>query len=260
MKNLIFGVLPCLLLSLIISCATIRETGETAFILTTPQQEAQMGLAAFQDLKTSKKISTARDANNQVNRVANRLIRAVDNDVASWEIVVFDDPTPNAFALPGGKIGVHTGLLPITQNDAGLAFVIGHEMAHVTLRHGGQRMSRQLATQVGISALDLGLGMHSTDYQNNRALILTAFGIGAQYGAALPFSRENEYEADKIGMRYMAKAGYDPAEAIELWKRMQAYSQQHGGKPPEWMSTHPNDANRIRALQLYLPTARQYLP
>jgi predicted Zn-dependent protease len=155
---------------------------------------------------------------------------------------------------------VHTGLLPITKNDAGLAAVIGHEIAHVTLRHGGQRVSRQMATQFGLTAFDFGLGMNSESYQQNRGPILASLGAGAQYGLTLPFSRDNEYEADKIGMRYMAKAGYDPAAAVEVWKSMKALSEKSGGKPPEWMSTHPADANRIKALQAYLPVARQYLP
>ncbi|MEM6600559.1 MAG: M48 family metallopeptidase [Verrucomicrobiota bacterium] len=245
---------------LIAACATISETGESRFILTSPQQETQMGLAAFQDLKTSQKISTDQAAIDQVNRVANRLIPVVDYDAAKWEIVVFEDPTPNAFALPGGKIGVHTGILPITKNDAGLAAVIGHEMAHVTLRHGGQRISRQMATSALIGLADIGLGINSESYQENRSLILASFGAGAQYGMALPFSRENEYEADRIGMRYMARAGYHPQEAIELWKRMETFSHQHGNKPPEWMSTHPADANRIKALEEYLPTALAYMP
>ena len=251
---------PLLLLSLIViaACATISETGEQKIILTSELQEAQMGAAAFQDLKTAQRVSTDRAAIDQVNRVANRLIPVVDYTASSWEIVVFEDPTPNAFALPGGKIGVHTGLLPITKTDAGLAAVIGHEMAHVTLRHGGQRMTRQLATSLGIAALDIGLGMNSEDYQQNRPLILASFGAGAHYGIALPYSRKDEYEADKIGMRYMAKAGYDPAEAIKLWKRMQAYSSSIGGRPPEWMSTHPVDSNRIHALQVQLPMARKY--
>ncbi len=252
--------LSVLALIVVAACTTISETGETAFLLTTPQQETQMGLTAFQDIKTSQKISTDQAAIAQVNRVANKLFPHVEYGPDSWEVVVFEDASPNAFALPGGKIGVHTGLLPITMNDAGLAAVIGHEIAHVTLRHGGQRVSRQMATTFGLTALDLGLGMNSENYQQNRGLILAGMGVGAQYGLTLPFSRENEYEADKIGMRYMAKAGYDPAEAVEVWKRMKELSDKSGGKPPEWMSTHPADANRIKALNAYLPTARQYMP
>jgi len=252
-------LIPLALIAVVIAaCVTIEETGESRFMLISPDQEKQMGLAAFQDIKASQQVSANQQAITQVNRVAARLLPHVDYP-AQWEVVVFEDPSPNAFALPGGKIGVHTGILPITRNDGGLAAVIGHEIAHVTLRHGGQRVSRQLATSIGIAALDAGFALSSENYQENRPAILAGLGVGTQVGLTLPFSRDNEYEADRIGMRYMAKAGYDPAEAVELWKRMKAYSDQQGGKPPEWLSTHPADANRIRALQEYLPIARQYM-
>ncbi|MEM6823051.1 MAG: M48 family metallopeptidase [Verrucomicrobiota bacterium] len=240
------------------ACVTIEETGEQRFMLLTPQQEAQMGLTAFQDIKTSQQISTDPEANAQVDRVAKRLIPHVNAKHAQWEVLVFENPTPNAFALPGGKIGVHTGLLPITQSDAGLATVIGHELAHVALHHGGQRISRQMAISGAITAADIGLGMSNENYMENRSAILSGLGVGTQVGMVLPFSRENEYEADRIGMLYMAKAGYDPREAVELWKRMKAYSDQRGGKPPDWLSTHPADAKRIRALQAYLPEVLPY--
>lgn len=246
-----------LALIIIAACATISETGEKRFLLTTPQQEAQMGFTAFKDLKQSLAISDNAEANAQVQRVANRLIPHVDVPHANWEVVVFEDETPNAFALPGGKIGVHTGILPITQTDAGLAAVLGHELAHITLRHSGQRVSRQLAVQLGMTALDVGLATTQENYSQYRPQILGGLGAGASVGIILPFSRDNEYEADRIGMRYMARAGYDPREAVELWKRMKAYSEQRGGKPPEFLSTHPDDGNRIARLEYYLPEALQ---
>ncbi len=241
---------------IIVACATISETGEQRFILTTPSQEAQMGFTAFNDLKQSMKRSTNAAAVAQVQRVADRLIPHVNVPNAQWEVVVFDDDTPNAFALPGGKIGVHTGILPITQTDAGLAAVMGHELAHITLRHGGQRVSRQLAVQFGMTALDIGLATSQENYAQYRPQILAGLGAGASIGMILPFSRDNEYEADRIGMRYMARAGYDPREAVELWKRMKAHSDQRGGKPPEFLSTHPADSNRIAQLERYLPEAQ----
>jgi predicted Zn-dependent protease len=240
---------------IVVACATISETGERRFLLTTPSQEAQMGFTAFNDLKQSMKISNDAAAIAQVERVANRLIPHVNVPNAQWEVVVFDDATPNAFALPGGKIGVHTGILPITQTDAGLAAVMGHELAHITLRHGGQRVSRQLAVQLGMTALDIGLATSQENYPQYRPQILAGLGVGTSIGIVLPFSRDNEYEADRIGMRYMARAGYNPREAVELWKRMKAYSDQHGGKPPEFLSTHPADSNRIAQLEHYLPEA-----
>jgi len=254
-SRLLFGVLSILTV-LIAACATISETGEKRFILTSPQQEAEMGFAAFNDLKTGMKISQDPEANALVKRVANRLIPHANLSNAQWEVVVFDDPTPNAFALPGGKIGVHTGILPITKTEAGLAAVIGHEIAHITLRHSGQRISRQMAIQAGMTALDIGLATTQENYSNYRPQILAGMGLGTQVGLTLPFSRDNEYEADRIGMIYMARAGYDPTEAVEVWKRMRDFSSQNGGKPPEHLSTHPADANRIRQLQAYLPTAQ----
>ncbi|MGF1677999.1 MAG: M48 family metallopeptidase [Candidatus Methylacidiphilales bacterium] len=244
---------------LVVACATIHETGEKRFFLTSPQLEKQMGLTAFQDIKTSQKVSTNTAAIAQVNRVAQRIIPVVNVPGAEWEVVVFEDSAPNAFALPGGKIGIHTGLLPITQSDAGLAAVMGHEIAHVSLRHGGQRVSRQLAISGGMQLLDAGLALNSENYPRYRTQIMTGLGIGTQIGMILPFSRDNEYEADRIGMKYMAQAGYDPAEAVEVWKRMKALSDRSGGKPPEWLSTHPADASRIQALADYLPTARQFM-
>jgi predicted Zn-dependent protease len=240
---------------IVVACATISETGEQRFILTTPSQEAEMGFTAFNDLKQSMKVSNDRVAIAQVQRVANRLIPHVKVPHAQWEVLVFDDPSPNAFALPGGKIGVHTGILPITKNDAGLAAVMGHELAHITLRHGGQRVSRQLAIQMGVTALDIGLASNQENYPQYRPQILAGLGVGTSIGLVLPFSRDNEYEADRIGMRYMARAGYDPREAVELWKRMKDHSSKHGGKPPEFLSTHPADSNRIAQLERYLPEA-----
>ncbi len=196
----------------LISCVTIDETGKSAFMLMSPQQETALGASAFNDIKTNSKLSTNADAIAQVRRVVDRLTPHVNAPyVSSWEAIVIDDPTPNAFALPGGKIGVHTGILPITQTDAGLAAVIGHELAHVSLRHGGQRVSQQLAVGVGLMATDVALAMNDNQ---QRPVIISALGAGASVGVILPFSRSNELEADRWGMTYMARAGYDPAEAV----------------------------------------------
>ncbi|MEM9398795.1 MAG: M48 family metallopeptidase [Verrucomicrobiota bacterium] len=235
-------------------CVQLQESGQTVFLITSPAQEAQMGAQAFADIKKKKRMTKNTSVNAQVQRVANRLRKVVRVPNSQWEVVVFEDKTPNAFALPGGKIGIYTGILPITKNDAGLAAVIGHELAHITLRHGGQRLSQQMALAGGITFAQL--AMKDTASRTKR-LALAALGAGAVYGISLPYSRSHEYEADRFGMNYMAKAGYNPAEAIELWKRMQAYSRKNGGKPPEFMSTHPSDANRIQRLQMYLPEANR---
>ncbi|NJK90927.1 MAG: M48 family metallopeptidase [Blastochloris sp.] len=235
------------------ACVQLQESGRSVFLVTTPEQEASMGAESFAQLKAGGKISGDPVTNSQVQRVAQNLIRQVNVPNANWEVVVFDDPTPNAFALPGGKIGVHTGILPLTQNDAGLAAVLGHELAHVTLRHGGQRFSQQSGIMLGYSAL--GIALANEEYKT-RQLWQTAAGIGSQVFLTLPFSRSHEYEADRYGMTYMARAGYDPQEAINFWKRMEAASNQPGSKPPEWLSTHPADSNRIKQLQDLLPQAQ----
>lgn len=242
-----------LALYLLASCVTLDESGKRAFIIISESQEAQMGLASFQQLKQSAKVSTDPVANAQVRRVAERLIPQVNVRNAQWEVVVFDDPTPNAFALPGGKIGVHTGILPIAQNDDALAAIIGHEIAHVTLRHGAQRVSQQLAVAGVATVTDVALAMNEV---RERQAIMTGLGLGASVGIILPFSRSNEYEADKYGLFYMARAGYDPEAAIGFWERMKAYAARHGGPPPEWLATHPADDNRIAQIRALIPEAR----
>jgi predicted Zn-dependent protease len=232
------------------ACVHIPETGQSAFMMVSPSQEAAMGAQSFEELKRTKKISQDPAANAQVRRVTDRLIRQVAMPEARWEVLVFEDPTPNAFALPGGKMGVHTGILPLTQSDDGLAVVMGHEIAHVKLRHGGQRFSQQFGIMLGYSAL--GIALQNEDWKT-RQLFMTAAGIGSQVFLTLPFSRQHEYEADRIGLTYMAQAGFNPNEAPKFWRRMQGAS--GGGKPPEWLSTHPSDENRIRQLEQLLPQA-----
>jgi predicted Zn-dependent protease len=238
--------------ALIAACTTIPETGRSTFFITSPKQEAEMGIQSFKDIKKSEKISKDPAANAQVKRVAGKLIKQVSVPNAKWEIVVFEDPTPNAFALPGGKIGVNTGILKITQNDDALAAVLGHELAHVTLRHGGERMTAQFATQLGYTTMAMAL--QNEDYKTQQ-FAGTAFGVGSQVFGVLPFSRYQESEADRVGIMYAAKAGYDPREAVAFWERMEAYGSQHGGSPPEFLSTHPADQSRIEQLKQLMPSA-----
>ncbi len=247
-----FAVWACLWLVVLAACVHIPETGKSAFILLSPTEEATLGAQAFNDLKRQGKVSTDPTVNAQVQRVVTRLIQQVNVPTARWEVVVFEDPSPNAFALPGGKIGVHTGILPITENDAGLATVLGHELAHVTLRHGAQRFSQQAALALGGQTLAIALQQQE---QRTTQLALAAFGVGSQLFVALPFSRNQEIEADQIGLRYMARAGYDPKEALGFWRRMAQYAQSRGGRPPEWLSTHPADENRLSAIYQMLPMA-----
>lgn len=169
-----------------------------------------------------------------------------------WEFNVVDDATVNAWCMPGGKVVVYTGLLPVTQDEASLAIVMGHEIAHAVARHGNERMSKALAAQLGGVALSVALQNKSQDTQN---LFLQSYGIGSQLGM-LAYSRKNETEADKIGLVFAAMAGYDPNNAIAFWERMAAQST--GQKPPELLSTHPNDAKRIEDLKAFMPEALKY--
>lgn len=237
----------------LVACVTLPETGERVFLMTSPSQEAQMGSQAFQSFKKTQKISQNREYQQRVKTVADRLIAHVAIPNAQWETVVFEDETPNAFALPGGKIGVHTGMLKLVENDAQLAAVMGHEIAHVTMRHSGQRFTAQFPIMMGYAGL--GLALQHEDWKTQQ-LAMTAYGVGSQVFGVLPFSREHEYQADEIGLKYMAKAGYDPQQAIQFWKLMEKSSQ--GGKPPEFLSTHPSDSNRIAQLEQALPGAMQY--
>lgn len=217
--------------------------------LLSSDKENQMGDQAYSQYKQKHTISTNSNYNNQLQRVASRITRVVDASSSqrlNWQYTVFADKSPNAFALPGGKIGVHTGIYQITRNDAGLAAVIGHEIAHVTKRHGGQSATRQMGVGVLNSVL-AAKGVSSG--------IRTGIGMGADLGFVKPFSRSNELEADRLGMIYMAKAGYDPREAINVWKRMAVYKQQQGSNTPQFLSTHPVDSTRIAQLQRYLPEA-----
>jgi metalloendopeptidase OMA1, mitochondrial len=191
-----------------------------------------------------------------VQRVGMQIAKVADSDMpnAQWEFVVFDNKEPNAFALPGGKVGVHSGLLPVAKTEAGLATVIGHEIAHATARHGAERMSRQMVLAGGQELLAAGVG-GSLD-PGTQQLALMAYGVGATVGVELPFSRAQELEADRIGLTYMARAGYDPAEAIQFWERFRQLDK-GGGGTPAFLRTHPLDDARIKQLRKWLPEARE---
>lgn len=216
----------------------------------------QAGRSQFLQLKRQKRISHNSAYIAQTKRVANRLKKVIDLPGAQWEFVVFDDPTPNAFALPGGKVGIHTGLFPITKNDAGLAAVLGHEIAHITRNHAGQRRNRMMAVMAGgIIADQVARSRGAT--ATERAKIGAAYAGISTVGVALPHSRRAELESDRIGTIYMAKAGYDPREAVNMWKRFGAYNNRKGRSMPEFLRTHPLDNTRIRALQQFMPVALQ---
>jgi len=233
-------------------CYTVPETGRKSMIMISPGEEIEMGAAAFADVRAKEKVSTDLEANARVRRVGKRIADAVGDALpgAKWEFVVFDDAkTVNAFALPGGKVGVYTGLLDLAATDAELAIVMGHEIGHVTARHGAERMSQ------GLVAGLVGVGVAvATDDSSNKELWRIGYGLAAG-GATLAFSRANESEADYIGLRYAAKAGYDPQAAVTFWQKMA--KAKDGAQPPKWLSTHPPHAERIAELQKWMP---QVLP
>lgn len=227
-------------------CYTVPETGRSSFIL--PVNDVAQGAAAFAEIKAKEKISRDPAANERVRRIGGRIAAAVGQDLpgAMWEFVVFDAPdTVNAFALPGGKVGVYTGLLNLAASDDEVAIVVGHEIAHVTARHGAERMSQGILVAVGGLVLD-----QQTQGRRNHDLILAGYGL-ASAGGMLAFSRSHESEADYIGIRYAARAGYDPRAAITFWQKMEKQSK--GGRIPVFLSTHPSHDRRISDLQRWMP-------
>lgn len=209
-----------------------------------------MGIAAFQQLKQNTPMSRDSDVNGYVSCVAEGLIGAIDGSETSrpeqWEISVFADEQVNAFALPGGKIGVYEGLLSVAENQDQLATVVAHEIAHVLARHSNERISTQYATSTGLDLASVLAGQNTPA----RRSLFGLLGLGAQVGVLLPFSRKQETEADLLGLELMARAGFDPQQSVQLWQNMNAASK---GAPPEFLSTHPSGESRIRALQQYMP-------
>jgi predicted Zn-dependent protease len=232
--------------SIVLACAT-SPLGRKQLILMPDSQMDAMGTQAFQELKAQTPTVSDPSVTGYVRCVAGPLTEAAKGkaSVDRWELAVFKDETANAFALPGGKIGVHTGLLKVARTDAQLAAVIGHEIGHVIARHGNERVSEAFATQGGLAAVSAIMGGQGASGSKNTVLGL--LGLGAQVGVLLPHSRTQESEADLIGLDLMARAGFDPRESAELWRNMMKDA---GGKaPPEFLSTHPASENRIRNLE-----------
>jgi metalloendopeptidase OMA1, mitochondrial len=239
----------------VISCYTVPETGRSGFNVVGSAEELRLGLSAFDEIKRKEKEVTGTADAAMVQRVGRRIANIADKNIpnARWEFVLFENDEANAFALPGGKVGVYTGILPVTKSEAGLATVLSHEIAHVAAHHAGERISQQMVLSgVGTAAA---IGFGESKY---RQAILMGLGIGGTLGVALPFSRMQESEADRIGLMWMARAGYPPQEAVEFWKRFQEYNQKKGGGPPVFLSTHPADNKRIQDLQNLVPEAEVY--
>jgi len=238
---------------IVVACYTNPLTKRKELMLVSPSDEVSLGIATFDTLKRTTPISNDQQQTEMVRRVGQKIASAVTLPEAQWEFVLFNEPnTANAFCLPGGKIGVYSGILPLTQDENGLAVVLGHEVSHAVARHGGERMSQQLMVQLG--GVGLAVAMQQQPQQTQQ-LALAAYGAGSTLGYSLPFSRKEESEADYMGLLTMARAGYDPRGAITFWNRFKSYSSSHGGETPVFLSDHPLDQTRINDLQKHMSEA-----
>ncbi|HNS19395.1 MAG TPA: M48 family metallopeptidase [Sedimentisphaerales bacterium] len=246
-------------------CSEVGITGRRQLNFMPDSIINSMSIEQYGTFIKESKLSTDATKSAMVKRVGENIRNAVsrysketggEDPFASyeWEFNLVDDPNVNAFAMPGGKVVVYTGILPLTQNEAGLAVVVGHEIAHVYAKHGSERMSQQLAVQLGSVALSTAL---KNQPEATRSIFTSAFTVGSQVGVLLPYSRKHEYEADRLGTIFMAMAGYDPHEAVTFWQRMSA-AKGEGSSTPAFLSTHPAGASRIKALQELLPEAMEY--
>ncbi len=243
-------------------CGSVPVTGRKQLSLVSNDEVLSLSLQQYGEFIKSAPISTDKANTALVQKVGRNIAAAVEtylrnngyaNELSSysWEFNLVKSADVNAFCMPGGKIVVYEGILPYTQNETGLAVVLGHEVAHAVAKHANERMSNQMATQYGTAALGTALGGTSAVTQKVAA---TALGLGTQYGILLPYSRKQELEADQLGLIFMAMAGYDPSMASAFWQRMS----QQGGSTPEFMSTHPSDATRIKQIEKDLPEALKY--
>jgi len=234
-------------------CETVPITGRSQLQLVSGDQEVQMGAEAYKEILAKAKISADPAANALVTRVGTRIAAATGRSDLPWEFKVIDDPqTVNAFALPGGKVAVYTGILPITRDEAGLAVVLGHEVSHVMARHSAERISEQLGAELVAKGIGAAIGLDPQITQAGAGLLVNTL--------LLPWGRKQESEADHLGLIYMAKAGYDPHAARDLWIRM-AEASKGRARPPEFLSTHPSEETRVRQIEGWLPEAmRSYQP
>ena len=246
------------------ACGTVPVTGRKQLNLIPASTMLSMSYQQYGDFMQANRLSSDQSKVQMVRRVGFNIKSAVESyfaqkglsgelDGYKWEFNLVESKDVNAWCMPGGKVVVYTGILPITRDETGLAVVMGHEIAHAIAEHGNERMSQGLLTQLGGMALSEAL---SEKPEQTRALWLTAFGVGAQVGVLLPFSRLQESEADKLGLIFMAMAGYDPNEAVGFWQRMA--SMKSGSAPPEFLSTHPSDETRIKDIRASLPEAMTY--
>lgn len=260
MKKLVVALALC---AFVVSCSKVPITGRKQLNLLPESQLMSMSLTSYKDfIGQNNLVSTSDPRTQMVKRCGDRIAKSAtaylknkgqSKRVANfkWEFNLVDDPTVNAWCMPGGKVVFYTGILPATKDETGMAVVMGHEVAHAIARHGNERMSQQLATQVGGMGLSVAISEKPELTQN---IFLASYGAASTL-ATLKYSRTHESEADKMGLVFMAKAGYDPRQAVDFWKRMSAMG---GAKPPELLSTHPHDDTRIKDIQEFLPQALKY--
>jgi len=260
MKKLSVAIIILLILA---SCSQVLITGRKQFSLISDAELLNMSLQSYQQFIDSVPLSTDMVHTDMVKRTGNKISAAVEDflrangkeaEIANfqWEFNLVQDSTVNAFCMPGGKVVFFEGILPMTQTEAGVAVVMGHEIAHAVAKHSNERLSQQILISYGSVAADLLLSQKSEITRNS---LLTLYGIGAQIGVILPYSRKHEYEADRLGLIFMAMAGYNPTEAVAFWERMSANS---SGSVMEFMSTHPSNANRIANMKKVLVEAMEY--
>lgn len=262
------GTIPQMVLlvvfALLASCATVPITERRQLDLIPAETMLPMSFEAYQDFLAKHTVIENTPESRMVKRVGARIQDAVEryfaeHDLSSqlkgyaWEYNLIQDDQVNAWAMPGGKVVVYSGILPVTQDENGLAVVMGHEIAHAVANHGDERMSQGLLAEMGGMALSAALAERPAQTQQ---LFMAAYGAGAQVGVLLPYSRLQESEADRLGLVFMAMAGYDPRGAVEFWKRMAA--QKQGAAPPEFLSTHPADRTRIEKIEDLMPEAMKY--
>ena len=258
----VFVMVMSVALASLVGCETNPYTGRSQLLMTSVSQEMQMGAQAYDQVKSDPKMRRSQDPREiePVKRVVARIVEAAKRskyaEMANqfqWEVTVIkDDKTPNAFALPGGKMAVYTGIFPMAKTEAGLAAVMGHEVVHALARHGAERMSQGQLTNTGLQVIGAAAGAAGGGGMLGQAA-MAALGVGAKVGVLLPFSRKHESEADYIGILLAADAGYDPRESVALWERMGQMS--GGGGPSEFMSTHPSHETRIDQLKKWMPEA-----
>lgn len=242
---------------LLAGCATAPYTGRKQVLMVSPEQEQALGYQAFREIRGSSRLAPDPALQARVQKVGERIAQAANKPEYKWEFVVFqDDREANAFCLPGGKVGIYTGLFKYIKNDNDLATVISHEVAHALARHASERLSQGRLAQAGGLALGVGLAALGASPTTSR-VALQGYSLGTKVGVLLPYSRVQESEADRIGLILMAKAGYDPDQAVHFWERF-ASAKKDKGQLPQFLSTHPSDATRIQNMRTFLPEARRY--